>query len=213
MSPAHAPHTSEPGGLVAPDPEKLRAAIERVEQILGEMPIPAWIHSRAGPVVWQNAASRELAGDRVDPAAVVAPAPADPLPEPLQEVLHGRREHVTLARTFPDATGRPVAVDATLAPLRSGGEIVGLVGLLRRPARPRQVAGLTARQFEVLSLLAEGLSTEEIARRLVVATETVRNHIRAVLRELGVTTRLAAVAEAYRRGLLHPPMPELDPHG
>jgi len=206
-------HVSHPTDLVS-DPQKLRVAIERVEQILGEMPIPAWIHSRAGAVVWQNAASRELAGDRVDPAALDEPAAsAGSVPEPLEDVLRGRREHVTLARTIPDAAGRPVAVDATLAPLRSGREIVGLVGLLRRPARPQEQAGLTARQFEVLALLAEGLSTEEIARRLLVATETVRNHIRGVLRELGVTTRLAAVAEAYRRGLLHPPMRELDSHG
>jgi DNA-binding CsgD family transcriptional regulator len=164
------------------------------------MPIPAWIHSRAGPVVWQNAASRELAGDRVD-----APTSHARLPDPVEEVLRGRRQHATIAARFFNANGRPVAADATLAPLRSGDEIIGLVGLLRRPASLREDVGLTARQHEVLVLLGEGLSTEEIASRLTVATETVRNHIRAVLRELGVTTRVAAVAEGYRRGLLHPP--------
>ena len=191
---------------MAPDPAKLRAAIGQAEQVLGEMPIPAWIHSRAGPVVWQNVASRELAGDRVDPTAVDAPsAEAQRLPGPVEEVLRGRRQHATIAARFLDANGRPVAADVTLAPLRSGDEIVGVVGLLRRPASPREDAGLTARQDEVLVLLGEGLSTEEIASRLTVATETVRNHVRAVLRELGVTTRVAAVAEGYRRGLLHPP--------
>jgi DNA-binding CsgD family transcriptional regulator len=159
-----------------------------------------------GPVVWQNAASRELAGDRVDPTGVDAPSSeAQRLPAPVEEVLHGRRRHATIAARFFDAIGRPVAADATLAPLRSGDEIVGLVGLLRRPASLREEVGLTARQHEVLVLLGEGLSTEEIASHLTVATETVRNHIRAVLRELGVTTRVAAVAEGYRRGLLLPP--------
>jgi DNA-binding CsgD family transcriptional regulator len=170
------------------------------------MPIPAWVHSRAGAVVWQNAASLELAGNRVDPAGLDTPSSGGShLPEPVEEVLRGRREHATIAARFFDASGRPVAADATLAPLRSDGEIVGVVGLLRRPASLREEVGLTARQHEVLVLLGEGLSTDEIAGRLAVATETVRNHVRAVLRELGVTTRVAAVAEGYRRGLLQPP--------
>ena len=63
-------------------------------------------------------------------------------------------------------------------------------------------AGLTPRQREVLALLAEGASTTQIATTLGLADETVRNHIRQLLRRLGVHTRLAAVAHARREGLL-----------
>jgi DNA-binding NarL/FixJ family response regulator len=61
---------------------------------------------------------------------------------------------------------------------------------------------LTTRQAEVLQLLGEGLSTEAIASRLGVAAETARNHIRGVLRGLGVHSRLEAVVEGRERGLL-----------
>jgi len=61
---------------------------------------------------------------------------------------------------------------------------------------------LTARQYETLVLLADGLGTAEIAARLGVADETARNHIRALLRELGAHSRLEALVRAYQLGLL-----------
>lgn len=61
---------------------------------------------------------------------------------------------------------------------------------------------LTTRQHEVLALLDDGLTTAEIAKRLVLARTTVRNHIQAILRTLGCHSRLEAVAEARRLGLL-----------
>jgi DNA-binding NarL/FixJ family response regulator len=53
---------------------------------------------------------------------------------------------------------------------------------------------LTPRQGEVLNLLERGRSTEQIAAELHLSTETVRNHIRHVLRALGARSRLEAVA-------------------
>jgi DNA-binding NarL/FixJ family response regulator len=55
---------------------------------------------------------------------------------------------------------------------------------------------LTPRQTEVLRLLKRGSSTEQIAQELQLSTETVRNHVRHLLRALGVHTRLEAVAVA-----------------
>jgi two-component system NarL family response regulator len=55
---------------------------------------------------------------------------------------------------------------------------------------------LTPRQTEVLRLLKRGRSTEQIAQELQLSTETVRNHVRHLLRALGVHTRLEAVAVA-----------------
>jgi DNA-binding NarL/FixJ family response regulator len=54
-------------------------------------------------------------------------------------------------------------------------------------------AHLTSREWEVLDLLRRGISTREIARRLVVSEATVRSHVAAVLRKLGVATRAEAM--------------------
>jgi DNA-binding NarL/FixJ family response regulator len=71
-----------------------------------------------------------------------------------------------------------------------------------RPRTRDNPAGLTARELEVLPLLAEGLRNTEIADRLVVSPKTVDHHVSAILRKLGVKTRGHAAFEAIRRGLL-----------
>ncbi len=65
-----------------------------------------------------------------------------------------------------------------------------------------RIAG-QSRQNEVLQLLGEGASTDQIAAALHLSKETVRNHVRYVLRALGAHSRLEAVAVAHRQGLLH----------
>jgi DNA-binding NarL/FixJ family response regulator len=57
---------------------------------------------------------------------------------------------------------------------------------------------LTPRQAEVLELLERGRSTSQIAEELQLSTETVRNHIRLLLRAVGAHSRLEAVAIAHR---------------
>jgi two-component system nitrate/nitrite response regulator NarL len=61
---------------------------------------------------------------------------------------------------------------------------------------------LTAREREVLTLMADGLSGPQIAERLIVALPTVKTHQARLYEKLGVSERAAAVAEAMRRGLL-----------
>jgi DNA-binding CsgD family transcriptional regulator len=63
-------------------------------------------------------------------------------------------------------------------------------------------AELTAREVEVLGLVAEGLRNAEIAERLVLSQRTVDHHVSAILRKLGARTRGEATAEAARLGLL-----------
>ena len=82
----------------------------------------------------------------------------------------------------------------------------GLVDGVVLPRGPRNVpsgaVSLTSRQNEVLQLLGEGASTDQIAAALHLSKETVRNHIRHILRALGAHSRLEAVTAAHRRGLL-----------
>jgi DNA-binding CsgD family transcriptional regulator len=68
-------------------------------------------------------------------------------------------------------------------------------------APERRVPELTPRQRQILALLADGVRAKEIAVRLSVSVPTVRNHIHALLRRLGVTSQLAAVARAHELGL------------
>ncbi|MGE5276341.1 MAG: LuxR C-terminal-related transcriptional regulator [Acidobacteriota bacterium] len=64
---------------------------------------------------------------------------------------------------------------------------------------------LTDREREILKCLAEGMGTPSIARRLLIAPVTVRNHTAKILQKLDVHTKLAAVVFAYQQRLLTPP--------
>ncbi|MFD5229096.1 response regulator [Streptomyces qaidamensis] len=70
---------------------------------------------------------------------------------------------------------------------------------------PAPLGGLTARETEVLLLIAEGLSNPQIARRLHVSTATVKTHINNLCTKTGPKDRAQAVRYAYRKGLVRPP--------
>ncbi|MFB6672838.1 response regulator [Streptomyces sp. NPDC056390] len=65
--------------------------------------------------------------------------------------------------------------------------------------------GITAREAEVLGLIAEGLTNQEIARALHVSTATVKTHINNLFAKTGLKDRAQAVRYAYRHGLVQPP--------
>jgi DNA-binding NarL/FixJ family response regulator len=71
-----------------------------------------------------------------------------------------------------------------------------------RPATREHPLGLTRREDEILKLLSEGMTNDEIATKLVLSTRTVDHHVSAVLTKLGVSSRGAAAAEARRRDLV-----------
>ena len=78
----------------------------------------------------------------------------------------------------------------------------------RRSVRPLEsVQGpagraLTAREREILTCLAEGMTTRAVAERFFISPVTVRNHIQRILQKLGVHSKLAAVVCAYRNKVI-----------
>jgi DNA-binding CsgD family transcriptional regulator len=97
------------------------------------------------------------------------------------------------------ASGLPIS-DTLTRVLESVGREVGAFFNVR--ACLPDDTGLSARELEVLELVAEGLSAAEIAARLVLSRETIRTHIRNVHAKLGVGDRVSAVVKAMRAGLI-----------
>jgi DNA-binding NarL/FixJ family response regulator len=77
-----------------------------------------------------------------------------------------------------------------------------LAGILASGEATQQLTMLTQREREVLRLLADGLRNEEIGRRLHIAGETARAHIRNAMRKLDADTRTHAVAVALRQSVI-----------
>jgi DNA-binding NarL/FixJ family response regulator len=69
------------------------------------------------------------------------------------------------------------------------------------PPTAADLGGLTRREVDVVRLVAEGLSNQQIARRLVVSEATVKTHLNHVLSKLSVDGRPGLVAWAWRQGL------------
>ncbi|WP_299446293.1 response regulator transcription factor [uncultured Phycicoccus sp.] len=93
-----------------------------------------------------------------------------------------------------DAIRRAARGETVLAPPVAA----RLADRLRAPATPE----LTGREVEILALVARGMSNPEVARALFIGEATVKTHLVRAFAKLGVQDRTAAVAEAYRRGLI-----------
>jgi DNA-binding NarL/FixJ family response regulator len=91
--------------------------------------------------------------------------------------------------------------EAAIDPAVQHHVVAAVAGASAEAARPQLPDGLTTREAEVLSLIAEGLSNAEIASRLVVSEATVKSHINHIFTKTGVRDRAQAVTYAYRHGL------------
>ena len=72
----------------------------------------------------------------------------------------------------------------------------------RLPRRRERISGLTAREAEVLILLARGMSNKQIAERLVITPKTAGNHVEHIYAKIGASSRAAAALFAVQHGLL-----------
>lgn len=89
-----------------------------------------------------------------------------------------------------------VSVQARLLRAATGG---------RSPSVEPLPPDLTPREIEVLTLIGEGLSNREVAKRMFVGEATVKTHINNLFAKTGLRDRAAAVSYAYRHGLVAPP--------
>jgi PAS domain S-box-containing protein len=188
-----------------------------VHAALVEVPVPMYVLDRRGRIVWLNEAAAKLMPDAIGHMFTEFLPP---------EQLHRARRIFALRilgqAPFEDhstalvlGNGERREIEISSVPMRKRHQIVGVFGVIHpsAPARAQQpqpaaqAPELTPRQHEVLELLGQGLTTEQMAEAMGVSPETVRNHVKGVLSELRVKSRLEAVLAGYRLGLLTPPEP------
>jgi PAS domain S-box-containing protein len=181
-----------------------------VDTALDEVGVATGVADRDGIVRWANSRATELFGDCVGRplTSLVAPESTHRQREQFAKKMLGTARTTDYRLNVIDANGRRIPVEVSSVAIEgSDHRIVGVFGAIQPvtpPAPPKPIvrAALTPRQLEVLHALGHGLSTDQIAEHLGVQRDTVRNHIAGLMRTLGVHSRLEAVAEGRRRGLL-----------
>jgi DNA-binding NarL/FixJ family response regulator len=103
-----------------------------------------------------------------------------------------------------DAVRTVAAGDALIAPSITKRLVAEFAARPTEPAPPPELSELTARELEVLELVAHGLSNGEIAQRLFVGEATVKTHLTRILTKLGLRDRVQAVVLAYESGIVRP---------
>jgi DNA-binding CsgD family transcriptional regulator len=159
-------------------------------------------------IAWINPATRRLAGNITGHryTSWVAPESRSVVEREFSRKMLGAADTSDYEVILQAGDGRRFAAEISSARLEEDGHVAGVFGVvrpLREPVPPPAAAvKLTTRQAQVLHLLAQGGSTAHIADELGLSQETVRNHIRGLLRRLGVHSRLEAVVVGHERGLV-----------
>jgi PAS domain S-box-containing protein len=177
----------------------LEAIEADVEGALERVRVPAYVIDRHGIIRWLNPAAERIMGDvrGRQVTSVFAPEERRRGHELFLRNLMGSPQGSDNRGVFLDANGERITMEVSGVPLKRGDHVIGVFGQVKdvdenRP--PPTHPHLTPRQIEVLRLLEQGRSTDQIAVGLHISVETVRNHVRAILRTLGVHSRLEAVA-------------------
>jgi DNA-binding NarL/FixJ family response regulator len=92
------------------------------------------------------------------------------------------------------------AGDALLSPAITK-RVIKQFTRIPRPAPPKELDELTAREHDILRLISEGLSNAEIGQKLNISETTVKTHVTHILQKLGLRDRVQAVVLAYQAGL------------
>ncbi len=121
--------------------------------------------------------------------------------EPEELIRAVRVVHRGEALLSPSVTRRLIASLATRAP---AGPSPGAGGVTKRAPRAAELDRLTEREREVLSLVAQGLSNEEIAGQLYLSPLTTKTHVSHIMTKLGARDRAQLVVVAYESGLVIP---------
>jgi PAS domain S-box-containing protein len=173
-----------------------------IETALENVNVPSYVIDPTGIIRWLNPAARRLVGDVRGRqfTSVVAHEDTRRAREHFARKIAGTAQVTDAQVVLVDPDGGRLQVDISSCPLMRDHRVVGVFGQMtdieEEPDDPLP-PHLTPRQAEVLRLLKRGRSTEQIAQELHLSTETVRNHVRHLLRALGVHTRLEAVAAAH----------------
>jgi PAS domain S-box-containing protein len=172
-----------------------------VEEALESVGVPSYTVDTTGIVRWINPAAERLLGDIRGRhyTSVIAPEDRPRARERFAEKMLGTSPTSDATGHLVSTTGTRVPVEVSAVRLVNGEQVVGVFGLIEERPDDKTTTPhphLTPRQVEVLRLLEQGRSTKQIAAELHLSTETVRNHVRHLLRALGVNTRLEAVAAA-----------------
>ncbi len=178
-----------------------------VHVALEELDVPAYAVDRFGVIRWINAAAHDLVGDirGRQQSSLVVPEQAREAKESFLRKMMGTERSTEATVVLLEPGGQRVQVDISSCPLREGGRIVGVFGVVKHRedmAAPGPHPHLTPRQNQVLHLLARGRSTSQIAEELHLSSETVRNHVRMMMRALDAHSRIEALAIAHREGIL-----------
>jgi PAS domain S-box-containing protein len=174
-----------------------------LDDVLEHVNVPSYVIDTSGVIRWVNSAGQNLVGDVRGRqfTSVVAPEETLCARELFARKVLGTTSATEATAVLVSTDGERLVLDVSAVPLRDGERIVGVFGLLsgRRDEEPSTPpAHLTPRQAEVLRLLEQGCSNRQIAQELDLSTETVKNHVRNLMRALGVKSRLEAVAAVRR---------------
>ena len=175
---------------------------------LEKVRVPSYVLDQYGIIRWVNPAAREIVGDVRGRqfTSILSPEETRRAREIFVRNISGSVERSDNEVVILGLNGERITVDISAVPLRDGDRVIGMFGQVVHiefdEAPPTAHPHLTPRQTEVLRLLEHGRSTIQIATELHLSTETVRNHIRHILRALGVNSRLEAVALTRRDHLL-----------
>jgi DNA-binding CsgD family transcriptional regulator len=177
-----------------------------LQKTLQRINVPSFIGEANGRILWLNDAAKDAFGDRAGDlyTAVVTPEDVGRVGAEIEQMRSGAASSdYEIAVLLRD--GRRRRVEISSVAIEGNAVFHGVFGVVQRPGSRLKAAAktpLTRRQQEVLDLLASGQSTKQIAATLHLSRETVRNHVRGVLRALGAHSRIEAVAEARQRGII-----------